>query len=111
MCESFLNKDIPNVDIFINGFSGDPFRSDKPGNMRNGGGCLYFKEHLPIKERKDLILLPETIVAEIKLKRKKVFSVLSYCLPNLSSVDYDQFTDSIEKIYECINKENSYRAF
>ena len=103
---AFLNMDIPNVDIFINGFLGDPFRSDKPENMRNGGVCLYFKEHSPIKERKNLELLPETIIAEIKLNRKKMFFVLSYCRPNLSSAYYDQFTDSIEKIYECINKEN-----
>ena len=70
------------------------------GNMRNGGVCLYFKEHLPIKERKDLELLPETIVAEMKVSRKKLFFVQSYCH------DYDQFTDTIEKIYECINKDS-----
>ena len=59
-----------------------------------------------IKERKDLGLLPETIVVEMKLNRRKVFFVLSYCHPNLYSAYYDQFTGSIEKIYECINKEN-----
>ena len=78
-----LTENISNEDIFINGFSTDPFRSDKASNIRNGGVCLYFKEFLPIKERFDLEILPETIVAEIKLNRKKVFIVLSYCHPNL----------------------------
>ena len=65
VCESFLNKNIKNEDIFINGFSPEPFRADKPENVRNGGVCLYFKENLPIKERCDLETLPETIVAEL----------------------------------------------
>ena len=88
VCESLLNKDIVNDDIMISGFSPEPFRADKPENIRNGGICLYFKENLPIKERKDLEILPETIVAEIKLNRKKIFFVLSYChtdLLNLTS--------------------------
>ena len=44
-----------------------------------------------IKERCDLEVLPETIVAEIKLHKKKVFIVLSYCHPDMSNdelVDY-----------------------
>ena len=77
VCESFLNKDIPNEDIFISGFSGEPFRPDKPENIRNGGVCLFFKEHLAIKERNDLELIPETIVPEIKYNRKtNYFTVL-----------------------------------
>ena len=105
VCESFLNNTTPNEDIFIQGFSADPFRADKPINIRNGGVCLYFKEHLPIKERKDLEIIPETVVAEINLNRKKVFFVLSYCRPNLSSAEYNLYTKSLENIYESIVKE------
>ena len=91
MCESLLNTNIPNDDIFISVFSPDPFRVDKPDNIRNGGVCLYFKENLPIKERGDLELLPETIAAEIKLNRKKYFSYYLivtqiYQVPSLMSM-------------------------
>ena len=65
VCESFLNDDISNDDILIRGFSPDPFRADKPVDIRNGGVCPYFKENLPIKERIDLEIIPETIVAEV----------------------------------------------
>ena len=58
---------------------------DKPAGIRTGGLCLYFKESLPIKQRHDLQKLPETIVAEIKLNRKKIFFVLSYRHPNMSN--------------------------
>ena len=104
VCESFLNNDISNEDILIRGFSPDPFQADKPVNTRNGGVCLYFKENWPIKERIDLEIIPETIIAEVKLNRKKIYFVLSYCHPNLSSTEYDLYVKSIEQLYERINK-------
>ena len=67
VCESMLTENISNEDILTNGFSPDPFRSDKDHDTRNGGVCMYFKEYLPIKEIRDLEILPETIAAEIKL--------------------------------------------
>ena len=101
-----VKQNIPNQDILINGFSPDPFRSDKYSDTRNGGVCLYFKESLPIKERSDLEILPETIVAEIKLNRKKVFIVLSYRQPNMSNDELVEHMRLLENIYESIRKEN-----
>ena len=108
VCESMLTSYILNEDIYINGFSPEPFRSDKGLNTRNGGVCLYFKESLPIKERRDLEIIPETIVAEIELIRKKIFIVLSYCHPNISIGEFNEYLNSLEKNYESIRKENSY---
>ena len=88
VCESSLNENITNESIFIDGFSPDPIRADKPDDSRNGGVCLYFKENLPIKERSDLATIPETVVAEIKLN-KKIFLVLSYRHPNISSTEFE----------------------
>ena len=70
-----------NDDILVEGFSPDPIRADKADDTRNGGVCLYFREDLPIKSRKDLAIIPETIVADIKLNRKKIFFILSYRHP------------------------------
>ena len=106
VCESLLNNEILNEDIFINGFSPDPFRADKASHLRSGGVCLYFKEGLAIKERLDLQTIPETLVAEITLNRKKIFFIHSYCHPNLISSDFDAYINSLEQIYECISKEN-----
>ena len=52
---------------------------------------MYFKESLPIKERCDLETLPETIVAEIRLDRKKGFIVLSYRHPIMSNDESIQY--------------------
>ena len=103
-----LTGSISNEDIFINGFCPSPFRSDKSSTTRNDssrGDCLYFKESLPIKERCDLEIIPETVVAEIKLNRKKVFIVLSYCHPNLGNDVFIEYLSSLENIYESIHKE------
>ena len=105
-CESSLSPDISNEDIYIGGFSAEPFRSDKPANTRNGGVCLYYKENLPIKRRVDLELLNETIVAEIKLNREKCFFVLSYRHPNQLREEIEDYIKSLENIYDRIRNES-----
>ena len=101
-----LTVGILNEDIFVDGYSPDILRADKPSSIRNGGVCLYYKESLPIKERADIETLPETIVAEIKLNRNKIFLVLSYWHPNMPNNEFFEDTRSLEKIYEFIKKEN-----
>ena len=100
VCESSLTKDIPNGNIFINGFSPEPFRSDKQVNAHNGGVCMYYKENLAIKQRKDLELINETIVAEITLKRnKKVLIVLCYRHPSQSTDELNEYMIPLNVIY------------
>ena len=106
LCETALTGAIPNDDIFIEGFSPDPIRADKADDTRNGGVCLYFREDLPIKPRPDLVSIPETIVAEIKLNRTKLFFVLSYRHPNVPIDMVKDYVGSLEKLYEKINREN-----
>ena len=60
---------------------------------------------MPINGRCGLETLPETIVAEIKLNSMKIFFVLSYRHPN-SSVEFEEYTKSLEYLYERIRKEN-----
>ena len=43
-----------NEDIIIDGFSIEILRGDHPSGDKQGGVCVYFKENLPIKRRKDL---------------------------------------------------------
>ena len=106
VCESALNSGIPNDSILVEGFSPDPFRADKADGTRNGGVCLYYREDLPIKSRNDLAIIPETVVAEIKLNRKKIFFVLSYRHPNIPMAEFKNYVNSLEAILEMVNKEN-----
>ena len=106
VCESFLSEAITNNNIHLNGFSSDPFWADKRNNVQNGGVCLHFKENLLIKERCDLEMLPETIVAEVKLNRMKIFIIQSYYHPNLPSGDFDAYIKGLENIYNRVRNEN-----
>ena len=78
LSETYLSKSIKDEDIRIEGYSREIFRSDHPNGKKEGGVCLYFKESLPIKRRKDLEIIQETVICEISIRRKKVFFIAMY---------------------------------
>ena len=110
ICESYLNKNITNDQINIHGFSPDPYRADcKDIGTSKGGVCLYFKIGLPIKERPDLTAnFNETLVAEIKLKNKKVFFVLSYRSPSQTNDQCQKYFDNLESLYSKLIREKPH---
>ena len=111
VCESYLTKNNTDDDIFISGFAEKPFRADcknVPEDARpRGGVCLYFKECLPIVNRKDLVLTDETIISEITLGRKKIFHVLSYRTPSMTTVgDVAAYCSNLKDCFDKIAREN-----
>ena len=76
--ESYLGNSIPNSNIELPCFAPDPIRSDckEAGVHAKGGVCLYYKDHVPLKHRPEFELVDECIVAEIKVKYKKIFYIL-----------------------------------
>ena len=94
--ETNLNETIKNEDIIIDGFSTEIFRSDHPSGDRQGGVCVYLKENLPVKLRKDLEILQETVIGEISLGHKKVFFVALYRSPNQSNEDSEEFYHKLQ---------------
>ena len=63
LSETYLNETVKNEDIIIDGFSTEIFCSDHPGGDKQGSVCVYFKENLPVKRRKDLEILQETVLS------------------------------------------------
>ena len=107
--ESFLNDNTVKNDLEIHGFFKDPIRADCPSanNHPRGGVCLYYRENLPLKHRKDLQLLDETIVCEIKLDRtKKLFFILSYRSPSQDSSQTSNYFKKLKQIISKIKMEN-----
>ena len=107
LCETWLSSDTSNMDIEIAGFSNEPFRADSPqaDTHKRGGVCMYYDVNLPISERKDLCILDECIIAEIKLNTKKMFYVLIYRSPSQSSNELDEFIKNLESIIDKMKKE------
>ena len=91
LSETNLNETVKNEDIIIDGFSTEIFRSDHPSGDEQGGVCVYFKENLPIKRRKDLEILQETVICEISLGREKGFLVALCRSANQNNEDFDEF--------------------
>ena len=102
LSETIINNSVQDEDIFIEGFSKEIFRSDHPSGDKKGGVCIYFKETLPIKRRKDLETMQETVVTEIILRRKKIFFVAIYRSPNQSSEEFDLFQENLQNIIDNI---------
>ena len=78
LSETYLHSLITNESISLMGSSKDIYRSDHPNDVKRGGVCLYFKDSLATKQRKDLQILDECIISELTIGRKKVFFVVVY---------------------------------
>ena len=108
LSETWLNDSVPTNDVSIEGFS-KPFRSDCPeaNDHPRGGVCLYFMNHIPIIQRKDLQIINECIVAEIKLARnKKIFLILVYRSPSQSTETLNKFGENLTELLAKVNNEN-----
>ena len=71
LSETIINNSVPDENIFIKGFSEEILSSNHPSGDKKGGVRIYFKETLPIKRRKDLETMQETVVTEITLRQKR----------------------------------------
>ena len=60
-----LFSTISNDEIIIEGFSTEIYRNDHLSDTKVGGVCIYVREELPIKRRKEFELLQGTIATEV----------------------------------------------
>lgn len=108
LCETYLTEDISDSEISIFGFSPTPFRADckDTDGKRKGGVCLNYNENLPIKQRLDFKThIDETIVAEIELKNKNTFFVLTYKTPSMPKDQFGKYMSDLQSLYDQLLKE------
>ena len=109
ICESMLSDNFSNNEIVINSFSSDPFRADKAASICNVGVIYIIRNHSALSKDR-MSKLPETVVAEIKFNKKKIFFILSYRHPVMTNEEAVVYMNRLEKIYESIWKENLYMS-
>ena len=100
--ETYCNESVKNEDILIEGFSKEILRSDHPNGRKEGGVCLYVKENLPIKRRKGLEFIQETIVCEISISRKKIIFIAMYRSPNQTNEEFEVFYERLQETIDRI---------
>ena len=81
-------------------------RADHPNDKKRGGVCMYFKEHLLILRRDDLCNLPECLVTEIRMGKKKCFFTYLYRSPSQSPNEFNTFCSNFNLFLSNINDLN-----
>ena len=76
--------------------------------MKKGGVGLYIKDSLPSKSRSGLVTLPECIVHEIHLNKKKYFFAVVYRSPSQNETEYDNFMVNFKLMLSKMNAKNPY---
>ena len=61
-----------------------------------GGGCLFYKDNLAIKQRKDLQVMNECIISGNMIGRKKGLFVVVNRSPSENAESFHSFLDKLE---------------
>ena len=71
LSETYLDSSIPsdNASLELEGYK--LVRADHPNNVKQGGGCIYCKESLPVRVINSLYL-QEALLLELNDKNKKI---------------------------------------
>ena len=104
--ETHLDSTIDENKLALNGYT---FINDNhPQNVKRGGVGLYIKDSLPSKRRSDLVTLPECIVYEIQINRKKYFFAVIYRSPSQDQNEFDNFIIDFELMLSKMHAENPF---
>ena len=78
LSETFLDTSYSNDDpkLHLPGYS--LIRADHPRDLKEGGVCIYYKEHLPLISKPNLTQLDECLVCELNVGNKKCFITVLY---------------------------------
>ena len=104
--ETHLDSTIENDRLALDGYTF--IKSNHPQNVKRGGVGLYVKDSLASKNRSDLVTLPECVVSEIHVNRKKYFFAVIYRSPSQDQAEFDNFAINFEVLLSKIYAENPF---
>ena len=104
--ETHLDSTVDGSRLDLTGYSF--FKSNHPNNVKRGGVGLYVKDSFPAKSRPDLVTLPECIVCEVQLDKKKYFFAILYRSPSQSQFEFQDFMNNFELMLSNMSGENPY---
>ena len=104
--ETHLDSNVEEERLALNGYSF--IKDNHPQNVKRGGVGLYIRDSLASKRRSDLVTLPECIVYEIQVNRKKYFFTVIYRSPSQDQSEFDNFTINFELMLSKMHAENPF---
>ena len=110
MNETCLNDTIEIPETLLENYTF--INANSAANHRHGGVGLFYKNSLPLKVRDDLSFA-ETIVIELKFKRKSIFYTIFYRSPasSLNSPEFSKFVDDFKNLHSKISVEKPLAMF
>ena len=105
LTKTFLDSSVSSEDprLAIEGYNF--FSCNHASNLRRGGVCLYFKDHLPLALRPDLTTLDECLVWEIRNGSKRFFLSVLHHFPSQSNEQFSllrqRWEETIININDC----------
>ena len=97
--ETYLDSPTDENILKLDGYS--LIRADHPGNLKNGGVCLYYKENLLSRHIKTEYF-PQCLLCRISLKNQTGYLVVSYSSPNQNSNEFNEFLTNFVKPCETV---------
>ena len=104
--ETHLDSTVDEDKLSLDGYTFT--KNNHPQNVKRGGVALYVKDTLPSNRRMDLETLPECIVYEIQLNRKKYFFAVIYRSPSQNQIEFDNFSVNFEIMLSKMRTENPF---
>ena len=108
LSETFLDSSYSSDDqrLQLSGYS--LIRADHPRDLKRGGVCIFYKEHLPLICKPNLTCLDECLVCELKIGNKKCFITVLYRSPSQSLEEFERFKTGLESTILKINNSNPF---
>ena len=110
MClsETYLDSSYSSDDqrLQLSGYS--LIRADHPSDVKRGGVCIFYKEHLPLISKPNLTCLKECLVCELKIGNKKCFITVLYRSPSQLLEEFERFKTGLESTILNINNRNPF---
>ena len=104
--ETHLDSTVEEDRLPLDGYSF--VKDNHPQNVKRGGVGLYIKDSLASKNRSDLVTLPECIVYEIQVNRKKYFFAVIYRSPSQGPEEFDNVTINFELMLSKTHSESPF---
>ena len=80
-------------------------RPDHSSDLKKGGACIYYKEHIPLILRDDMNTLNNFLVKEIRSQNQKCFLHCMYRSPIQNQNEFKNFCTNFDILFSNINLE------
>ena len=97
--ETYLNSSVNKNLLLISGL----LRADHPENLKKGGVCLYYKEHLSLKQI-ETSYFSQCMLCKLTIQNKVGYVAVICRSPSQSFNEFDEFLLNFEKFLNQINE-------